>query len=104
MVMGGLSRKALATIKSQDPRVILLLPAPRPRIGRKEIAIVITKVKLRLNCILMVIMMVSSENKGKQVVIVIVTEDDAVRNHSATADWATSIGNPWCYREMRTFI
>jgi hypothetical protein len=33
-----------------------------------------------------VTVIVSSGNKGKQVVIVIVNEDDVIRNHSATAD------------------
>ena len=69
-----LSRKALATIKSHD-RVLLLLLAPRLRSRRKETAIVIAKSKL----------------KAKEIVTVTmtVTEDDAARNHSATADFAT---------------
>jgi len=48
----------------------------------------ITKLSLNGKVIVTVIVtvIVSSGNKGKQVVIVIVNEDDVIRNHSATAD------------------
>jgi hypothetical protein len=58
-MMIGLSRKALPTIKLQDPRVILLLPPPRPRTGGEETALVTAKLKAKE------IVIVSSKNKGK---------------------------------------
>lgn len=55
-----LSRKVLATLKSRHSRMILLLPAPRP----------------------------GGEGKETAIVTVTVIENDAARNHSATADFA----------------